>query len=62
MPSFKYVAYGKDGKEIKGSIEAESKDAAMAQIKADGLIPTSVSEAGLLDKDLNFEIGGGGSS
>lgn len=60
MPSFKYVAYGKDGKEIKGSIEAENKEAAMAQIKADGLIPTSVSEAGLLDKDLNFSIGGSG--
>lgn len=60
MPSFKYVAYGKDGKEIKGSIEAESKEAATAQIKADGLIPTSVKEEGLLDKDLNFDIGGGG--
>ena len=60
MPSFKYVAYGKDGKEIKGSIEAESQEAATAQIKADGLIPTSVVAAGLLDKDLNFDIGGGG--
>lgn len=59
MPSFKYVAYGKDGKEIKGSIEAESKEAALAKVKADGIIPTSMKEEGFLDKDLNFDIGGG---
>lgn len=60
MPSFKYVAYGKDGKEIKGTVEAESREAAIAQVKADGIIPTSIKEEGLLDKDLNFDIGGGG--
>lgn len=59
MPSFKYTAYGKDGKEIKGSIEAESKAAALAQIKGEGNIPINVDEEGLFDKDLNFSIGGG---
>ncbi|MDE7432462.1 MAG: type II secretion system F family protein, partial [Lachnospiraceae bacterium] len=56
---FKYTAYGKDGKEIKGSIEAESKAAALAQIKGEGNIPINVDEEGLFDKDLNFSIGGG---
>lgn len=59
MPSFKYTAYGKDGKEIKGSIEAEDKAAALAQIKGEGNIPINVDEEGLLDKDLNFSFGGG---
>ena len=60
MPSFKYTAYGKDGKEIKGSIEAEDKASATAQIKAEGIIPLSIQEESFLDKDLNFNIGGSG--
>lgn len=58
MPKFKYAAYGKDGKEIKGTIEAESKEAATQQLKSEGHIPTSISEEGLLDKDLNISFGG----
>ena len=59
MPSFKYTAYGKDGKEIKGSIEAGDKQEAIQMIKSEGNIPIDVSEAGALDKDLNISIGGG---
>lgn len=36
MPNYKYTAYGKDGKEIKGSVEAEDKEAALQQIKNAG--------------------------
>lgn len=57
MPKFKYAAYGKDGKEIKGTIEAESKEAATQQLKSEGQIPTSVAEEGLLDKDLKISFG-----
>lgn len=59
MPSFKYTAYGKDGKEIKGSIEADDKQDALAQLKSGGSIPISVEEEGMFDKDLNFSFGGG---
>lgn len=59
MPSFKYTAYGKDGKEIKGSIEADDKQDALAQLKSGGSIPISVEEEGIFDKDLNFSFGGG---
>ena len=59
MPSFKYTAYGKDGNEIKGSIEADDKQDALAQLKSGGSIPISVEEEGMFDKDLNFSFGGG---
>ena len=59
MPSFKYTAYGKDGKEIKGSIEADNKQEALAQIKSEGNIPINVAEEGMFDKDINLSFGGG---
>lgn len=37
MPNFKYTAYGKDGKEIKSTIEAANKDAASQQLRGQGL-------------------------
>ena len=49
MPSYKYTAYGKDGKEIKGSVEADDKETALQQIKNAGNIPINVSEEGLFD-------------
>lgn len=52
MPNYKYTAYGKDGKEIKGSVEAEDKEAALQQIKNAGNIPVNVSEEGILIKIL----------
>ena len=58
MPNFKYTAYGKDGKELKGTIEAESREAALAQLKAEGNIPTNVTEEGMFDKDINLSFGG----
>lgn len=58
MPNFKYTAYGKDGKEIKSTIEAANKDAASQQLRGQGLIPTSVAEEGIFDKDINISFGG----
>lgn len=58
MPNFKYTAYDNGGKEIKGTIEADDKKEAAKKIKADGNMPISVEEEGLLDKDLNISIGG----
>ena len=58
MPSYKYTAYTKEGKEKKGSIEADDKDAAVKLIKAEGNTPIKSEEEGLMDKDLNFSFGG----
>lgn len=58
MPSFKYTAYDNSGKEVKGTIEAEDKAEATKRIRAEGKMPISVEEEGLLDKDLNISIGG----
>ena len=58
MPSYKYTAYTKEGKEKKGSIEADDKDAAVKLIKAEGNTPIKIEEEGLMDKDLNFSFGG----
>lgn len=58
MESFGYLAIDKTGKEKKGSLEAESQDKAMLQLKSDGLIPIEVTKQSALTKDINIEIGG----
>lgn len=58
MPNYKYTAYSKDGKEIKGSVEADDKESALQQVKNAGNIPISVTEEGLLDRDINLSFGG----
>lgn len=57
MEIFQYVAIAKDGKEKKGNIESASVEAATASLKAEGLIPISVSEQSFLSKDINITIG-----
>ncbi len=58
MDSFAYVAIGADGKEKKGSLEAASADKVIVQLKADGLVPVTVTPQSALSKDLNISIGG----
>ena len=50
MPGFSYVAVDKRGKEKRGSLEAETRERALEQLKAEGLIPVSVREQGALNK------------
>lgn len=57
MEEFSYRAIGPDGKEKKGSMEADSKDEVAKRLRDDGLMPTTISAASLLNKDLNFSIG-----
>ncbi len=56
MPSFKYVAY-KDGKEVKGSIEAADKEEAAARIKEQGQMVIKVEAESSLSKDINLSFG-----
>ena len=58
MASYGYEAINKMGKELKGSIEADTEDMARAQLKQQGLIVLNLSSQSLLTKDLNIEIGG----
>ena len=46
MPNFKYVAMTEGGSRVSGSVEAESQDAALQWVAAQGYIPSKVSEAG----------------
>ena len=44
MPQFVYIAMDGNGKEIKGKINAASEDLAIAELKKQGLFPTSVKD------------------
>lgn len=59
MASFAYVAIDGNGKEKKGSIEAENKEKALAAVKAEGLLPLSVTPQSFLTKDINFSFSKG---
>ncbi len=58
MPGYSYEVVDQSGKTKKGSIEADSREKAMAALKADGYIPVSIVEQTLLTKDINLDIGG----
>jgi len=46
MPRFTYTAMDANGSETQGTIEAESRAKAVAQIRAKNLFPTQIAEAG----------------
>lgn len=56
MADFGYEAITKDGKTLKGSIEAESIEAAQALLKAKGYIVTDLTEQSLLNKDIKISF------
>lgn len=56
METFSYKAVNSAGKDVKGSVEAESKEEAARKIKEQGLVPLSVGKQGALDKDINIPI------
>ena len=56
METFSYKAVNESGKEIKGSISAETRDDAAKELKSQGFIPISITVQSLLDKDINFSF------
>lgn len=54
MPGYEYVVVDKNGKQKNGSMDAADPEKLKAILKADGLIPISVKEQSLLNKDINF--------
>lgn len=57
MPKFKYLAYSKDGKEVKGTVEAEDKEEAALKVKEQGQMVIKVDAESALDKDINISFG-----
>ena len=58
MASYGYEAINKEGKVVKGSIEAETPDRVRIELKQQGLTLVEIKEQSLFTKDLNIEIGG----
>ena len=57
MPGYTYVAVNEKGKEKRGRMDAENRDAVSQQLKKDGLFPVEIKEQGALNKDIDFSIG-----
>lgn len=57
MKAFKYKARAQYGALVDGVVEANNREEAIAQLKADGLIVSSIEESGGA-KDINLRLGG----
>ena len=57
MPGYSYVAVDQRGKEKRGRIEAENRDAVSQQLKKDGLFPVEIKEQGVLNKEIDLSVG-----
>ena len=58
MAGYQYVAINDRGKQIKGVIEASTKEKAVLALKAEGKLPLKIEEQNMLNKDISFSIGG----
>lgn len=58
MASFGYTAIDEAGREIKGSMEAETAEKVRNELKGQGLLPLTVEEQNMLTKDVSIQIGG----
>ena len=58
MAIYGYEAVDKAGKEVKGSIEADSLEKARYDLKMQGITILSLTEQSVLTRDINIEIGG----
>lgn len=56
MAEYMYRAVSKSGKEIKGKIESETIEKAKTELKNRDLYLTEISEAGLLQRDIQFDF------
>lgn len=54
MADYSYVAINRDGREVKGSVQAENISAARFKLKSDGMTPISLKEQSILDKEIGF--------
>ena len=57
MPGFSYVAVDAAGKEVKGNMEADDTERVAEQLRKDGLLPMSIREQGIMNKNIDFSVG-----
>lgn len=57
MPTFGYTAFDGSGKQVKGSIEADSREQVLRELKIKGLTPTKVESQNFLTRDIEFNLG-----
>lgn len=57
MASYGYEAINKMGKEVKGSMDADTLEQAREKLKQQGLIVISLKEESFLNKDINITFG-----
>ncbi|MDD6207313.1 MAG: type II secretion system F family protein [Clostridiales bacterium] len=62
MAEYSYVVVAQNGKERKGTMEANSEEAARAALKAQGNVVVSLGEASLLNKEIELPFGNGASA
>lgn len=58
MAAWGYVAIDKNGKEIKGSRDADHQELVVRELKNQGLIVLEITEQNALTKDINLDFGG----
>lgn len=58
MATYGYRAITKAGKEVKGSVEADNRDLAMAELRRQELTVIDLGEQSFLTKDIDIQIGG----
>ena len=58
MASYGYEAINAAGKQVKGSIEADSIEKARSDLKNQGMIVMELKEQSILTRDINIDIGG----
>ncbi|MBQ6466810.1 MAG: type II secretion system F family protein [Clostridia bacterium] len=56
MATFTYTAIDSSGKQVKGSVAADSQDAATAKVKELGVTPISVAQGSALNADINLSF------
>lgn len=57
MVDFTYIAINKDGREVKGTVQANDEKNARARLRLDGLQPVSLKKASIFTKDLSIGSG-----
>ena len=57
MTEYIYVAINRDGKEVKGSVEAVDEKQARQKLKTEGMRPVSVKKANVLNKEITIGSG-----
>lgn len=54
MADFSYIAIEKSGREVRGSMEADSRERVDTRLRGQGLIPLEIQEQNAFQKDIRF--------